>query len=314
MPVHPVLHTWTVELEQSGQRLDRFLRHALPHVSRAALREVFGRGQVRVNGRTASKSANVSVGERVEVLGLAPETGPAPDPSVELCILYEDSCVIAVDKPAGLPSHALRPGERHTVVSGLLVRYPELQGVGHSALEPGLLHRLDNDTSGILLAARTEQSFERLRAAHLRGEFCKRYLALVAGHAKPQHSQAFLRADRRKVSVRSEPFPEAKPIASRLVSSKVHGPFSLVCVEVVLAGRHQVRAHLAHLGHPIVGDSLYGGPSWSGLYRHFLHASELEFPHPADGRRMHLSADLPADLLAVLASDALKAGGKAPTA
>jgi 23S rRNA pseudouridine1911/1915/1917 synthase len=312
MPVHTVLHTWTVELEQSGQRLDRFLRHALPHVSRAGLREVFGRGQVRVNGHTASKGADVSAGDRVEVSGLSADPGPAPDSSVELHIVYEDSWLIAVDKPAGLPSHALRPGEHHTVVSGLLVRYPELQGVGYSALEPGLLHRLDNDTSGILLAARSEESFERLRAAHERGEFCKRYLALVAGHAKPEASRAFLRADRRKVVVRGEPFSGARSIESRIVSSMNHGPFSLVCVEVALAARHQVRAHLAHLGHPIVGDPLYGGPSWTGLDRHFLHASELEFPHPEDGRHMHLRADLSDDLRAVLASAALMTGGAAP--
>jgi len=308
MPVSPALHAmhiWTVEPEQSGQRLDRFLRHALPHVSRVALREVFGRGEVRVNGRVASKSAGVSTGDRVEVAGLSSEPGPAPDPSIELRIVYEDSAVIAVDKPAGLPSHALRPGERHTLVSGLIARYPELQGIGHGALEPGLLHRLDNDTSGILLAARTQESFERLQATHRRGEFNKRYLALVAGYAKPQEARAFLRADRRKVVVRGEPFEDAKPIVSRLVSSTKHGAYSLVCVEVVLASRHQVRAHLAHLGHPIVGDGLYGGPSWPGLDRHFLHASELEFPHPADGRRVHLRSDLPDELHAVLTSAGL---------
>lgn len=300
-PDQHTLRTWTVAPNQSGQRLDRFLRAVLPHVSRAALREVIGRGQVRVNGRSVSKSAALAAGDRIDVSGLSLEAGPAPDPSVELRILYEDRWVIAVDKPAGLPSHALRAGERGTLVSGLLARYPELQGVGHRALEPGLLHRLDNDTSGILLAARAAESFEQLRAAHLRGEFRKRYLALVAGHAKPQQAHGFLLADRRKVLVRSQPFPDAKPISSQLVSTEQRGPCSLICVEVVLAGRHQVRAHLAQLGHPIVGDELYGGPSWPGLQRHFLHASELEFPHPADGRRVHLQAQLPDDLRAVLA-------------
>jgi 23S rRNA pseudouridine1911/1915/1917 synthase len=293
-----------VQPEHAGQRLDQFLRSVLPHVSRAALRELFSQGHIRIRGqqRRAIKSASVAEGDVVEVSGVVLESGPAPDTELALEIVHEDRWLIAVDKPGGVPSHALRAGERGTVVSALLARYPELRGVGYRELESGLLHRLDNETSGILLAARDQASFELLQRAHVRGEFSKRYLALVAGHPVPHTATAFLDAERRKVTVRSQTFGHAKPIVSQVLSSTACAEFSLVCVQVALAARHQVRAHLAHLGHPIAGDRLYGGPQIAGLERHFLHASELEFPHPVHGTRLRLRAELPEELRAVLRS------------
>jgi 23S rRNA pseudouridine1911/1915/1917 synthase len=269
-----------------------------------ALRELFSRGQIRFRGqpRPALKSASVSGGDVVEVSGVVQQTGPAPDTALVLQVLHEDRWLIAVDKPGGVPSHALRAGERGTIVSALLARYPELRGVGYRELESGLLHRLDNETSGILLAARDQATFEQLQQAHVRGEFTKRYLALVAGQPRLHVARAFLNAERRKVAVRLEPFPDAKPIVSELISSRAYGPCSLVGVQVALAARHQVRAHLAQLGHPIAGDHVYGGPVLTGLGRHFLHASELELPHPVHGTRLLLRAELPEDLHSVLRS------------
>ena len=294
------LRSFVAGADDGGQRLDHFLRGRLPELSRRALLEHFGAGQVRVNGRVALKSTLLQAGDRVEVLGLAQETGLAPDPSLTLQVLYEDRFLVAVDKPGHMPSHALRAGETGTVASALLARYPEMHGVGYRELEAGLLHRLDNETSGILLAARDASTFELLRTAHERGRIEKRYLALVSGHPSVQVAHGYLRADRRKVRVRSQMFPDAKPVATEIVSSEPHHEHALVCVRLQLAARHQVRAHLAHLGHPIAGDALYGGSPLPGLTRHFLHASELRLEHPHTGAALQLRAELPAELRALL--------------
>jgi 23S rRNA pseudouridine1911/1915/1917 synthase len=295
----PESRTVIVTAASSGQRLDQLLRELFPQLSRRVLLTAFRAGHVRLNGRVAPKGAIVQSGDQVDVLGIPEETGPAADPELALSIIYEDAHLVALAKPPGVPSHALTHGERGTMVSALLARYPEMRGVGYRELESGLLHRLDNDTSGVLLAARDQTTFESLRALHEAGGFEKRYLALVSGRPEPQHSRVFLSADRRKVAVRREPFPGAKPVEARVLSTEPYGELSLVCVQLSLAARHQVRAQLAVLGHPIAGDSLYGGPSVSGLKRHFLHASEIRFPY-ADGR-LELSAPLSPDLQAVLA-------------
>jgi len=292
--------SFQVSPEQAGQRLDRFLRTALAGLSRRALWERFAAGDVSVNGRIAAKSAALQAGDRVEVSGLAAHLGPAADAELALRVIYEDAWLVAVDKPGHVPSHALRDGEAGTVVSALLARYPEMRTVGYRALEAGLLHRLDNETSGILLAARDADTFERVRSAHERGQIEKRYLALVAGQPQPQRVRGYLRADRRKVRVRAEPFPEAKPVELEIVSSEPHADRALVCVRLQLAARHQVRAQLAALGHPIAGDTLYGGPSVPGLSRHFLHASELRLQHPRHGTALALEAPLPDALRALL--------------
>lgn len=294
----PEQRSFVVSGPQPPARLDHYLRERDLGLSRRQLMLLFDAGHVRVNGRLASKGTRVQPGDRIDVLGIPTETGPAADFDVPLCIIYEDSQLVAVDKPAGIPSHALRPGERATVVSALLARYPELRGVGYRELESGLLHRLDNDTSGLLLAARDQATFEQLRAAHERDEFEKRYLALVRGQPQPGVLRGYLRADSRTVRVESEPFDGAKPVALELLSSESYGDHALVCVRVARAARHQVRAQLAEQGHPIAGDQQYGGATIPGLSRHFLHASELKFPH--NGKHLQLEAALPPELLSVL--------------
>jgi len=202
-------------------------------------------------------------------------------------------------------------------VSALLARFPELQGVGYRELEPGLLHRLDTETSGILLAARDQGTFEKLREIHVAGGFEKRYWALVRGWPELGRVVGYLRADKRKVAVRAESFPGAKRIEAQITAVERFGgvassggtpsqAFALVEVRLALAGRHQVRAQLAQLGHPIAGDKLYGGPELPELSRHFLHASQLVFPHPQDGRRLALRAELAVDLQVVLSSLAVR--------
>jgi 23S rRNA pseudouridine1911/1915/1917 synthase len=297
MPESPEI---IVATGHAGERLDRYLRRQLPNVSRATLAEAIAARSVRVNGRRATKGQRVQVGDRIETELLHCGPGPAPDPELPLRILYEDQWLVAVDKPAGVPSHALRCGERSTVASALLARYPEMASVGYRPLEPGLLHRLDTETSGVLIASRDLATFEKLRAAHIRGEIRKRYLALCSGHVQPRLEAAYLRADQRRVRVQHEPLLRGKAIETEIVSASPHGAFSLVCVQLAMASRHQIRAHLAALGHPIAADSLYGGSPLPGLRRHFLHASEVSLQHPALNERLELRAELPQDLAAVL--------------
>jgi 23S rRNA pseudouridine1911/1915/1917 synthase len=289
--------TLCVPAVHAGSRLDHVVRRALPEWSRAALRDLFAAGAVRVNGRVAGKGVHVAEGDTIEIAIGADTAEPARR---ELRVLHEDRWLVAVDKPAGVASHPLREHERDTMVSALLERYPEMRGVGYRELESGLLHRLDIETSGVLVAVRDAETFERLRHAHEQGEFNKRYLALTLGQPAPAHSRMYLRADRRKVRVREAPFPGAKPVELHLLEVHTYGAYALVSVQVNRAARHQVRAQLAALGHPIAGDGLYGGPELPGLTRHFLHASDIELPHPATGQRLHIHAELPSELQGLL--------------
>ncbi|HEY2734928.1 MAG TPA: RluA family pseudouridine synthase [Polyangiales bacterium] len=291
----PETPEFTIDDGADGERLDRYLRTRWPELSRAALSELIGRGAVHVNGRRASKGRALRAGDRISLQEAPAFTREAP----ALRVLYEDRWLVAVDKPAGVPSHPLRMGETGTVANALVARYPEMRDVGYRTLEPGLLHRLDNDTSGVLIAARDSGTFERLRAAHARGELDKRYAALCSGAVTVQRASAFLRADRRRVRIELEDSC-GKPIVTDILSSLPRGSFSLAGVAVAFAGRHQVRAHLAALGHPIAGDALYGGALLPELTRHFLHASEVRLRHPISGQMLTLTATLPSELQTVL--------------
>jgi 23S rRNA pseudouridine1911/1915/1917 synthase len=290
-----------VTAEHDGERIDRFLRQAGRSASRAALAEQLARGDIRVNGARLKKGQRLRAGDRVSSARASLPAVAQPDPQ-PLTLLHEDAWLVVASKPAGMPSHPLRAEERGTLATALLARYPEMAGVGHSPLEPGILHRLDTDTSGVLLAARDQKTFHALHAAHRRGEFDKRYLALCSGQLQaPQRVYGYLRADRRKVRVDADPFDGAKPIETELLGATPYGDFSLVEVRVPFAARHQVRAQLAALGHPIAGDTLYGGAQLPGLTRHFLHASELAFKHPHTKQLLRVRAELPEELLRALA-------------
>ena len=285
---------------EAGERLDRYLRRHVGHLSRTALSQAIGNMSVLVNGRRATKGQLLRTGDRIRIEVRDRGPGPGVDAALPLRILYEDADVVAIDKPAGIPSHALRPGEVGTVVSALLNRYPDMAGVGYRPLEPGILHRLDTETSGVLVAARNPTSFQALRLSQRRGEMPKRYVALCWGHLDPGRKTAYLRANQRRVRVEPAAFSGARPIETEVIAAAVRGGLCLVTIQLASAARHQVRAHLAALGHPIVADALYGGASAAGLTRHFLHASDVAIRHPAHGQLLEFHADLPDDLVRTL--------------
>jgi 23S rRNA pseudouridine1911/1915/1917 synthase len=286
--------------DQAGQRLDRFLCDR-EQLSRAGARRLIDAGQVCVNGRRASAGQRLVVGDEVSVAQAASSDEAAGQPEPPLAICYEDEWLVVVDKPAGVPSHPLRPGECGTVATALVARYPEMAGVGYSPREPGIVHRLDTDTSGLILAARSAPMFVALRAQLERAEIDKRYLALCAGRpAVPSMHHAWLRARGRRVALRDHPFEDARPVSTELLRAEDHGAHCLVEARVHLAHRHQVRAHLAALGYPLAGDALYGGADLVGLHGHFLHASQLMLAHPKTGAALVVRSELPADRRAVL--------------
>jgi 23S rRNA pseudouridine1911/1915/1917 synthase len=287
--------------QAEGQRLDRFVCERNPKLGRAAARRLIEAGVVRVNERQATPGQRLRAGDRIALGDVPASAAAVPDPSQPLAVMYEDAWLVAVDKPAGMPSHPLRPGERATLASALLARYPEMAEVGYSPREPGIVHRLDTDTSGLILAARDQETFAELRSQLEQGAIDKRYLALCAGAlAAPAVHEAWLSARGAKVTAREAPFAGAQPVRTELLDARAIGAWSLVTVRVQHARRHQIRAHLALLSRPIAGDARYGGPALAGLDRHFLHASELHFRHPQTQQPLSISAPLPAELQRVL--------------
>jgi 23S rRNA pseudouridine1911/1915/1917 synthase len=319
LPTAP-FQTLTVEAHHAGARLDKFLVDRVPELSRARVKAMIEGGQVRLDGRRARKGDAVAVGQTVDLLAPPPprDFDPIADASITLSVLYEDADVIVVDKPSGMPTHPLQPSELGTAANAIIAKYPETAGVGFARREPGLLHRLDTDTSGVLVVARNQKAFDSLRNASHNAKVHKRYVALVEGsvpaegrvdyplvpHRKdPRRVEAVTPHVRLRAGTRTfDAHTRYKP--TRSIRTK-DAMFTLVEVEVETAFRHQVRVHLATVGHPLYADTLYKGPPPVGnvrLDRHFLHASEVAFAHPSDGRIVTVKSPLPNDLSAALAA------------
>jgi 23S rRNA pseudouridine1911/1915/1917 synthase len=302
--------TWPVAAADSGARLDHFVA-ARAGCSHAAARRLIESGAVRVGGRIAAKGSRVHQGEQVSADGPLPGAPLEAEPDLPLEVVFSDGDLVALAKPAGMPSHPLRPGERGTLAGALVARFPECRGAGADPREAGLVQRLDVDTSGILLAARSASAWQALRSAFSDGRVEKIYLALAAGSIDGDRAIdlpiAHHPGDPRRV-IAVEDLGEQVRLAARPAHTKVHPVeqrAGLTLIEATSStGRmHQIRAHLAHLGHPLVGDTLYGGPpALDGAPGHFLHAARIRFPDPS-GTIRELAAPLPknrADALARL--------------
>jgi len=287
-------------------RLDVFVSRSLPVASRRTVRDAIATGAVRVNGRRGRKGQVVGPGDTVEV----PETlGGAStlqaNADLRLPVLYEDAELIAVDKPAGMPSHALRADETDTAANFLLARCPEMAAVGTHPLEAGLVHRLDTDTSGVLLAARTVAAHAALRRQFAARRVVKEYVAVVQGDvATPgvvRTPIAHERHNRRKMRVcpANTRRTDARPAYTEYRPLEQLGMQTVLAVRITTGVMHQIRVHLASIGHPVVGDGLYGG-AVPGVGRHLLHASRIAFDHPVSGVGVDVASPLPAEFTAVL--------------
>ncbi len=265
----------TVEVED---RVDKAVGRAYPEAGRKQLGELFDDGVVRVNGKKAKKGDRVAVGDVIE-LSREPVSGealrPQPDPAIVLDILVERPDLVAIAKPAGTPSQPLRAGELGTIANGLAARFPECAAIGDDPRDGGLVHRLDIGTSGVLIAARTVEAYRALREAFGAGTIDKHYLAIVDGRPVSRECDAPLAQRGKRAVVDHTDGLAAHTDFTVEAATDAH---ALVRCHATTGRMHQVRAHLANVGAPITGDSLYGGlPIDENDDGFFLHAARLVY-------------------------------------
>ena len=320
---------YRVTEEEQGRRLDRVLAAAWPDLTRSRIQVLVAAGHVTVDGKPAKASQPVKAGSDVHA------TLPAPVPSAlipearPLAIVYEDDDLLVLDKPAGLVVHPGAGVKSGTLAHALLAHTPGIAQVG-GALRPGIVHRLDKDTSGLLVVARTEPAFRALAADLAARRIRRRYLALVWGSPRwdEERIEAAIgrdRKDRKRMAVVPAGRAGARTAATRarvlarLPREAMRPRFALLDLSLETGRTHQIRVHLSHCGHPVVGDSIYGGAAKKALSlppaerrlahqlvtelgRQALHACELEFRHPRTGETLLFRAPPPADLSRALAA------------
>jgi 23S rRNA pseudouridine1911/1915/1917 synthase len=300
----------TVPDDGEEARLDRFLASVLPGQSRSNIQRLIKNGHVQVAGRQAKANQRVKEGQQVTVD--IPEPAD-PEPAAEalpLEVVYQDRDVIVIDKPAGMVVHPAAGHSSGTLVNALLHHVSDLSGVGGEK-RPGIVHRLDRGTSGLMVVAKHDVAHAELARQFRDREVEKEYVALVWGvvQAGRRVDTPIGRdpVDRKKMSARARRSREA---VTRIVGAEPFGQtLTLVRVAIQTGRTHQIRVHLSSIGHAIVGDPLYGGVrrrvpgdlrDVTHLSRPFLHAARIAFKHPGDGRRMELTSPLPEDLQRVL--------------
>lgn len=316
--------------EDAGKRLDQFLVGHLPDLSRARVQQLIGEKKVLVNGTEPKPSLRLRGGEEITVLG-TPEVVPlrAVAEAIPLDIVYEDDDLAVINKPAGMMVHAgagstADARNRGTLVNALLHRFGTLSGVG-GALRPGIVHRLDKETSGLVIVAKNDVAHRKLGNQFAGRQVKKTYVALVHGWLKQDSGtvNAAISRDRiRRTRMTTRRMEGRTAITHYKVRERINsrfGKFSLLDVTIDTGRTHQIRVHLASLGHPVVGDSLYGAPreirgpeadrpkrkvedgERLSLPRNFLHAAAIEFRQPTSKERLAFSQPLPPELQEFLA-------------
>ncbi len=292
-----------------GARLDAWLAaRCAPELSRSRIQALIGDGLVTVDGETVSAKTRPKAGQLI-ALELPPPLPAEPEPEdIPLDIVHEDSDIILVNKPAGLVVHPAPGHPSGTLVNALLFHCADLRGIGGAA-RPGIVHRLDKDTTGLLVVAKHAEALNSLAAQFQSGRTEKVYLALV--HGCPSALSGTIRTtigrhptDRKRMAANP---PRGKPAVTHYRVEERFGETTLLRVRIETGRTHQIRVHMAHIGLPIVGDPLYGNRALDRRIpncpaRQMLHAAEFSFDHPRDGRRMSFSAPPPADMSALLAA------------
>jgi len=285
----------------AGKRLDRLLHERLPQFSRSRLQEWIRGGRVLVNGQPRSPSHTVRAGETVEVEPAELAPLKATPEAIPLTVLYEDADVVAIDKPAGMVVHAGAGVHSGTLVNALLSRFGALSGVA-GELRPGIVHRLDRFTSGVLLVAKNDHAHRALAAQFSGRQVEKVYLALVHGRVKQEAGRIdrpIARDPVRRIRMTARLDRGRAAWSEYRVLRRLEG-FTLLEVRIGTGRTHQIRVHLASLGHPVAGDTLYGAPAKvegrPPLGRFFLHAHRIRFRLPSTGEELTVESPLPREL------------------
>ena len=286
--------------EARGTRLDRFL--AAPLGSRAHAQTLIDAGQVLVDGRPRPKRHVLGGGERITVADPQPEAGPSDGASAPFTVAFEDEHVLIVDKPAGVVVHPARGHRTGTLAQALAGR----AAGGEEAWRAGIVHRLDRDTSGLLVVAKSDAVHRALKALLAARELRREYLALVDGHpeARTGTIDAPIGRDRRDRVLMSIDTDDPREARTHFTLERTLPATALLRVTLETGRTHQIRVHLAAIGHPVCGDPQYGRPGEYGLSRQFLHAVRLAFAHPVTGAEVDVTSPLPSELEAALATAA----------
>jgi len=314
----PPVQTFTVPAEAAGIRLDQWLAGKLPEVSRVRIQQLIEQKKILLKGNVPKPSLRLRGGEEITVTGeveLPPVKAVAEH--IPLDVVYEDESIAVINKPAGMSVHAGsgkdEAGNRGTMVNALLHRFSRLSQIG-GELRPGIVHRLDKETSGLLVVAKSDKAHRKLAEQFARREVKKIYIALVHGWMKTPKGtvNAAIRRDpvrraRMTTRVGGPGNPGRQAVTHWRVIGQIesaYGKFSLLEVKIETGRTHQIRVHMASTGHPIVGDTLYGAPGRipryggtgskaASLERNFLHSSEIQFQHPISNRPLAFEAPLP---------------------
>jgi len=316
------VRSFTAEAAAAGMRLDAYLAKALPEVSRARVQLLIENGQATVDGKAAKNKLKLKGGELIEIEGEPmPEPLHAEAEDIPLKIVYEDDDLAVIDKAAGMMVHAGSGSGEHnrgTLVNALLHHFGKLSEVG-GELRPGIVHRLDKQTSGLIVVAKNDVTHRKLSEMFAGRSVHKTYVALVHGWMAEDEGRIRLAISRdavRRIRMTTKRAGGRSATSHWKVLERIDGPwgkFTLVEVKIETGRTHQIRVHLQALGHPVVGDFLYGAPreikrtgkksveqDTVTLDRNFLHAERLELTHPKTGKQIELQAELPAELTELL--------------
>jgi 23S rRNA pseudouridine1911/1915/1917 synthase len=316
------IRSFIAEAAAAKMRLDAFLAKALPDVSRARAQMLIENGQVSVNGSSVKASHKLRGGEEIEIEG---EPQPAPlraEPeNIPLDVVYEDDDLAVIDKPAGMTVHAgagSLEDNRGTLVNALLYHFGQQLSSAGDNLRPGIVHRLDKQTSGLIIVAKNDSAHRKLAESFAARDLRKVYIALVHGSVKGEEGTIDLPISRdmvRRTRMTTRRAGGRHAVSHWRVIERIdgaHGKFTLLEVRIETGRTHQIRVHLQALGHPIVGDTLYGAPHHIApvsrvsdeapfmLNRNFLHAAELDLTHPRTGKPLELRAAVPGELTDLL--------------
>jgi 23S rRNA pseudouridine1911/1915/1917 synthase len=316
----PLIQTLLVPAEDSGKRLDQWLAARLPDVSRVRVQQLIEQNKIMIKGSTPKPSLRLHGGEEITVTG-AVELPPlrAYPEDITLDIVYEDDSLAVINKPSGMTVHAGSgkddAGSRGTLVNALLYRFGQLSQLG-GELRPGIVHRLDKETSGLIVVAKSDKAHRKLAEQFSRREISKTYIALVHGWMPQTHGTVNAPISRdlvRRARMTTRRSDGREAVTHWKLLRQIDGPygrFSLLEVKIETGRTHQIRVHLSSIGHPVVGDTLYGarreieretksageGPQSASLARNFLHAAALAFKHPVKGIALSFECSLPVEL------------------